>query len=134
MPQVTQWRWHLDAGRRRVGRLMRENDLRIVRTCKYKTIPNSSHTLNIAPNWLYLHFAADRPNQKRAGNISCMWTRAGWLYLAVMIDLHSRRVVGWAVSNRLKHDLALRPEQRGCFAQARRRLHSPLRQGWPILR
>jgi putative transposase len=44
---------------------------------------------------------------KWAGDITYIWTAEGWLYLAVMIDLHSRRVVGWAVSNRLKRDLAL---------------------------
>ena len=51
---------------------------------------------------------ADRPNQKWAGDISYIWTREGWLYLAVILDLHSRRVIGWAVSNRMKRDLAIR--------------------------
>ena len=43
-----------------------------------------------------------------AMDISYVWTREGWLYLAVILDLHSRRVIGWAVSNRMKHDLAIR--------------------------
>jgi putative transposase len=85
----------LAVGHRRVGRLMRVNGFRIVRTCKYNATTDSNHHFKIAPNWLDRNFHADRPNQK------------GWLYLAVMIDLHSRRVVGWAVSNRLKRDLAL---------------------------
>ena len=53
-------------------------------------------------------FTADRPKRKWAGNISYIWTREGWLYLAVVRDLHSRRVIGWAVSNRMKRHLAIR--------------------------
>ena len=90
-----------------VRQWMRDNDIRVVRTRKYKTTTDSNHHFNIAPNWLDRDFHADYPNQKWAGDISYIWTREGWLYLAVMIDLHSRRVVGWAVSNRLKKDLAL---------------------------
>ena len=50
----------------------------------------------------------DGPNQKWAGEISYIWTSEGWLYLAVILDLYSRRVIGWAVSNRMKQDLAIR--------------------------
>jgi transposase InsO family protein len=46
--------------------------------------------------------------QRKANDISYIWTREGWLYLAVIIDLYSRRVIGWAVSNRMKKDLAIR--------------------------
>jgi putative transposase len=66
-------------------------------------------------------FTANQPNQKWAGDISYIWTREGWLYLAVILDLHSRRVIAlrvlhakpfrvtaWAVSNRMKRDLAIR--------------------------
>ena len=53
-------------------------------------------------------FAADAPNRKWAGDITYIWTSEGWLYLAVILDLHSRRVVGWAVSDRMKKDLAIR--------------------------
>ncbi len=98
----------LNVGHRRVGRLMRENGLTAVRTRKYKATTDSNHCFNIAPNALNRDFTADAPNQKWAGDISYIWTREGWLYLAVMIDLHSRRIIGWAVSNRLKRDLAIR--------------------------
>lgn len=69
---------------------------------------DSNHSFNVAPNLLERDFSADRPNQKWAGDISYVWTQEGWLYLAVILDLHSRRVVGWAVSNRMKRDLAIR--------------------------
>jgi putative transposase len=97
----------LNVGHRRVGRLMRQNAIQVVRTRKYRVTTDSNHAFGIAPNLLNQNFTADRQNQKWAGDISYLWTREGWLYLAVIIDLHSRKVVGWAVSNRLKHDLAL---------------------------
>jgi transposase InsO family protein len=98
----------LDVGHRRVGRLMRQNGISVVRTRKYKVTTDSDHKFNIAPNLVDRDFTADAPNQKWAGDISYVWTREGWLYLAVILDLHSRRVIGWAVSNRMKRDLAIR--------------------------
>ena len=98
----------LDIGHRRVGRLMRRNGISVVRTRKHKVTTDSDHKFNIAPNLLDRDFNADAPNQKWAGDISYIWTREGWLFLAVILDLHSPRVVGWAVSNRVKRDLAIR--------------------------
>ncbi|MCK4712577.1 MAG: IS3 family transposase [Marinosulfonomonas sp.] len=98
----------LNIGRRRVGRLMRQNGISVVRTRKHKVTTDSNHKFNIAPNLLDRNFTAAGPNQKWAGDITYIWTREGWLYLAVILDLHSRRVIGWAVSNRMKRDLAIR--------------------------
>ena len=111
----------LDVGHRRVGRLIRQNGISVVRTRKHKVTTDSDHKFNIAPNLLDRDFTADQPNQKWAGDISVahwartngafngqLWTREGWLYLAVILDLHLRRVIGWAVSNRMKRDLAIR--------------------------
>lgn len=98
----------LKVGHRRIGRLMRENGIKIVRTQKYKVTTDSNHAFNIAPNLLYQDFSADGPNQKWANDISYIWTSEGWLYPAVILDLFSRRVIGWAVSNRMKRDLAIR--------------------------
>ena len=98
----------LNVGHRRVGRLMRENGIAVKRNRKFKATTDSNHCFNIAPNLLNRDFSAVRPNQKWAGDISYVWTREGWLYLAVILDLHSRRVIGWAVSNRMKRDLAIR--------------------------
>ncbi|CAM3708713.1 hypothetical protein PHIN109289_05235 [Phaeobacter inhibens] len=98
----------LNVGHRHVGRLMRENGIRVERSKKYKVMTDSNHAFNIAPNLLNRDFSADQPNQKWAGDISYVWTREGWLYLAVILDLHSRCVIGWAVSNRMKRDLAIR--------------------------
>ncbi len=87
---------------------MRENGIVVERTKKFKAMTDSNHTFNIAPNLLDRDFTADRPDQKWAGDISYIWTREGWLYLAVILDLLSRRIIGWAVSNRMKRDLAIR--------------------------
>jgi putative transposase len=85
----------LDVGERRVGRLMKLGGIRPVRTRKHKITTNSNHSLGIAANWLDGDFVATAPNQKWAGDITYIWTSEGWLYLAVILDLHSRRVVGW---------------------------------------
>ena len=126
-------------GQRRVGRLMRQNGVQIIRSKKFKRTTDSDHAFNIAPNLLQQDFTASGPNQKWAGDITYVWTREGWVYLAVIIDLFSRRVVGWAISNRMKQDLALRAlnmaihcpaadvyiRERG-DPTAAARLHSPL--------
>jgi putative transposase len=98
----------LKVGHRRVGRLMRRNGIEAVRTRKYKVTTDSNHTFAIAPNLLDRDFSATAPNQKWAGDITYIWTSEGWLYLAVILDLYSRRVIGWAVSNRMKRDLAIK--------------------------
>lgn len=96
-----------EVGERRVGRLMAEHGLNAVRTRKYKRTTDSLHGFAVAPNLLAQDFAATACNQKWAGDISYIWTNEGWVYLAVIIDLYSRRVIGGAVSDRLKRDLAL---------------------------
>ncbi len=98
----------IQVGQRRVGRLMRQNGIQVIRSKKFKRTTDSDHAFNIAPNLLQQDFTASGPNQKWAGDITYVRTREGWVYLAVIIDLFSRRVVGWAISNRMKQDLALR--------------------------
>ena len=98
----------LPIGRRRTARLMRENGLAARQKRRFKRTTDSTHTWPIAPNLLDQDFAAEAPDQKWSADISYIWTAEGWLYLAVLMDLFSRRVVGWAVSDRLKKDLALR--------------------------
>jgi len=61
--------------------------------------------LGVAANWRDGDFAANPPNRKWAGDITDVWTPEGWLNLAVILDLHNRVVIGWAVSDRMKKDL-----------------------------
>jgi putative transposase len=97
----------LNVGRRRTARLMRENGLKARQTRRFKRTTDSHHAFPVAPNLLEQNFSAERPNQKWAADISYVWTCEGWLYLAVILDLFARRVVGWAVSDRLHRELAL---------------------------
>jgi putative transposase len=80
----------------------------VIRSRKFKRTTDSDHAFNIAPNLLQQDFTASGPNQKWAGDITYVWTREEWVYLAVIIDFFSRRVIGWAIRNRMKQDLALR--------------------------
>lgn len=84
----------LRVGQRRVGRLMRQNGIRIIRSRKFKRTTDSDHAFNIAPNLLQQDFSASAPNQKWAGDITYIWTREGWVYLAVIIDLEARDWLG----------------------------------------
>ena len=107
-------------GHRRVGRLMRDNGIKIIRTQKYRATPDSNHAFNIAPNLLDQNFSATGPNQKWAGDISYIWTSEGWLYLAViLVFTHGgssdgplsgmlRKPCRTGVSNRMKRDLVIR--------------------------
>ena len=87
---------------------MRETNIKIIRTQKYQATPDGNHGFNIAPNLIDQDFSADVPNQKWASDISYISTSEGWLYLAVTMVFYSRRVIGWAVSNRMKRNLAMR--------------------------
>jgi putative transposase len=97
----------LPIGRRRTARLMRANGLKARQKRRFKRTTDSHHAFPIAPNLLEQDFSATRPNQKWNADISYVWTGEGWLYLAVVLDLFARRVVGWAVSDRLHKELAL---------------------------
>ncbi len=68
---------------------------------KFKVTTDSKHQLPIAPNLLQREFSADEPDQKYVGDITYIWTQEGWLYLATVIDLFSRRIVGWSMNKRL---------------------------------
>ena len=98
----------LDVGERMVGRLMKINGIKPVRTRIHKVTTDSNHRLGVAANWLDDDFAADLPNRYWASGITYVWTSEGWLYFAVILDLHSRRVVGWAVSDRMKKNLGIK--------------------------
>jgi transposase InsO family protein len=94
-------------GRRRTARLMRDNDLRARQKRRFKRTTDSEHAWPVAPNIIDQDFTATAPNEKWGVDISYVWTREGWLYLAVVIDLFSRRIVGWAAGDRLHRRLAL---------------------------
>jgi len=94
-----------DAGhhydRKTIAESMARQGLRAKAARKFKATTNSAHDLPVAPNVLQQDFTATAPNQKWVGDITYLHTSEGWLYLAVVIDLFSRLVVGWAMSERM---------------------------------
>ena len=85
-------------GRKRVERLMRENGLEARRKRRFRRTTDSKHDHPIAPNLLDRDFDVSAPNQAWVTDVTAIWTWEGWAYLAIMIDLYARRVVGWAMS------------------------------------
>lgn len=92
-------------GRHRVARIMRNHGWRAKAAKKYKATTNSSHSLPVAPNRLEQNFEADALDQKWVSDITYIWTEEGWLYLAVVLELYSRRVIGWAIAERMTASL-----------------------------
>lgn len=92
-------------GRHRVAGLMREHGLSGIPKKRFKATTDSDHDAPIAPNLLNRDFSAEAPNQTWVGDITYLRTRAGWAYLAVLIDLHSRKVVGWSVADHMRTEL-----------------------------
>lgn len=90
-----------------VERLMRENGLYAKKKRKFKHTTDSKHHHPIANNILNRDFQAKTPNSKWAGDITYIWTDEGWLYLAILLDLFSRKVVGWAMEDRINQQLTL---------------------------
>lgn len=91
--------------RRRVCKLMKVQDLYCKTPRKFKHTTDSNHQLPIADNLLNRQFKQDKPNQVYVGDITYIRTQEGWLYLAVVIDLYSRQVVGWSMNKRMKASL-----------------------------
>ena len=97
-------------GKHRVARLMRAGGLRAKSTPRFRVTTQSDHGERVAANVLARQFAVERagaPNRVWVADLTYIATREGWLYLAVILDLASRRVVGWALRTRLDHELAL---------------------------
>ncbi|MDF9433128.1 IS3 family transposase [Chromohalobacter israelensis] len=92
--------------RKTIAASLRRQGLRAKAARKFKATTNSRHSLPVAPNLLEQDFTAMAPNEKWVGDITYLATGEGWLYLAVLIDLFSRKVIGWAMSERMTADLA----------------------------
>jgi len=95
-------------GENRVARLMKKNEIVGKAAKKFKATTNSKHNLPVAENLLKQNFAAQKPNTVWVSDITYIWTLEGWLYLAVILDLYSRQVVGWAMSDRLTSDFVIK--------------------------
>jgi transposase InsO family protein len=93
---------------KRVGRLMREHDLQSRKRRRFRVVTtDSKHGHAVAPNVLQRDFTATAPNQKWLADLTYVPTAEGWLYLALILDLFSRKFVGWAMSDSMPQELTL---------------------------
>lgn len=106
--KVLKNQYHTAVSNQRIRRLMAEAGLVPVQTRRFKATTNSKHDLPVAPNLLEQNFTAAKPGEKWCGDITYIATDQGWLYLATVMDLYSRRVVGWAFGQRMTKDLVIR--------------------------
>lgn len=95
-------------GRYRVRKCMKSLGLTVKSKSRFKITTNSKHDFPVAPNVLNRAFQPAEPNQVWGTDITYLWTDEGWVYLAVVIDLYSRRVVGWAMDARMTKALVIR--------------------------
>ncbi len=93
------------ASKERVERLMQENGIKAKHKRRFKVTTDSKHNLPIAPNLLNRNFTPDAPNQVWTSDITYLWTGEGWLYLAIVLDLFNREVVGWSLKPRMTADI-----------------------------
>ena len=97
----------LACGKHRVARLMRLHGIKAKQRRSFKRTTDSNHALAVADNVLDRHFARSGPNQAWAADITYISTREGWLYLAVVMDLYSRRIIGWSMKPTRHRQLVL---------------------------
>jgi len=95
----------IECSENRVARRMRRLGLKAIQAKRFKVTTDSNHSKPIAPDLLEQDFCAAGPNQKWTSDISYVWTDEGWLYLAVVMDLYSRAIVGWSMNRRMTQQL-----------------------------
>jgi len=92
-------------GKHKAGTLMKLAGVEAKQRKKFKATTNSKHSLPVAPNILQRQFTVSKQDLAWVGDITYIWTTEGWLYLAIVIDLYSRRVVGWSINKRMTKQL-----------------------------
>ena len=121
--------------------LMRLHGLHPVWKRKFVHTTDSKHTMPVSPNVLARQFEKPLPNQAWVSDITCIRTHSGWLYLAAVLDLHSRKIVGWAMSpempatlvcTALQMAIVLRSPTAGLVVHSNRgtQYASAMHQGW----
>ena len=97
----------IPAGKQRVERLMREHGIQGRHKRKFKVTTDSKHNLPVANNLLERNFTPSAPNRVWTSDITYIWTEEGWLYLAIVLDLFNREVVGWSIKPRMTANLVI---------------------------
>lgn len=93
------------ASKERVERLMRQHNIRARHKRRYKVTTDSKHSLPVAENLLDRNFQPSAPNQAWTSDITYLWTEEGWLYLAIVMDLFNREIVGWSLKPRMTSEI-----------------------------
>lgn len=94
-------------GKNRVALLMRNHGIFAKTKRRFRVTTHSNHSLPVAENLLKRRFETDQPNKVWLSDITYIWTREGWLYLSAVLDLYSRRIIGWSMGERLTQDLVI---------------------------
>lgn len=94
-------------GKKRVEKLMQELGIQAIAKRKYKVTTDSRHSRPVAENHLNRQFTPEKPNTSWVADITYIWTREGWLYLATIMELYSRKIIGWALRKRLTRELVI---------------------------
>ncbi len=97
----------MPCSKNRVARRMKAMGLRAIQARKFKVTTDSNHNKPIAPDLIEQDFTASRANDKWVSDITYIWTDEGWLYLAVVMDLYSRAIVGWSIQRRMTQQLVI---------------------------
>lgn len=97
----------VSCGREKAKTLMKLANVSAKQKRKFKVTTDSKHNLPVAPNLLNREFKVDEPDRAYVSDITYIWTSEGWLYLAIVLDLYSRRIVGWSLNNRMSRTLVM---------------------------
>nr|WP_231514867.1 IS3 family transposase [Oceanobacillus salinisoli] len=100
--------WGYIISQKTVARMMKEMGLRATPKERYINTTDSNHNLRIYPNLLNQDFNVEKPNQVWVTDITYIWTLEGWVYLATVMDLFSRKIVGWSTASHMKKELVLK--------------------------
>jgi len=97
----------IPAGKERIRKLMQAHGIRGRHKRRYKATTDSKHAFPVAPNLLNRQFCPERPDQAWVTDITYVPAQEGWLYLAAVMDLHTRMIVGWSMNGRMTRDLVI---------------------------
>lgn len=117
----------IEVGRYKTRQVMRNLKPKVRFPKRYQSTTDSHHNKAISPNRLDRQFNVAKPNQVWATDITYIWTLQGWLYLAVVIDLFARRVVGWAIDDHMRTSLCVRALQMAYYPRGTSGSESPIK-------